>query len=354
MLVSNQLVNNHIGSASASKQGHSTGQTSISQALDSKENGLPIVRGFGSLLSPKSTSDKDATPASLLDEALVENEITDGALLTQYVTPPAQSFGSAGASNAALDAEALSKSTSPMLAQLSGSQRSFGEVNPQLTNSPAQSTAKEAALPTGLLQTSATQTELSGKSLATDIANLLSANQTQNGAAALPTGSQAGAPSVNPTTTVNTAAATTEWAPVRIDPQAGKWGEQMLQVLNDRVTLQAQQNLQEARIRLDPPDLGKLDLMVRVEGDKLSVQLNANVAATREALVQVSERLRAELQNQSLMHVDVQIGGGDKQESNGQPAPEQSSTIFANERHESGSNNATAFSTDEHWLSTQV
>ncbi len=128
----------------------------------------------------------------------------------------------------------------------------------------------------------------------------------------------------------------------------------MLQVLNDRVTLQAQQNLQEARIRLDPPDLGKLDLMVRVEGDKLSVQLNANVAATREALVQVSERLRAELQNQSLMHVDVQIGGGDKQESNGQPNREQGSTIFANERHESGSNNATTFSTDEHWLSTQV
>ncbi|GAL37092.1 flagellar hook-length control protein FliK [Vibrio maritimus] len=128
----------------------------------------------------------------------------------------------------------------------------------------------------------------------------------------------------------------------------------MLQVLNDRVTLQAQQNLQEARIRLDPPDLGKLDLMVRVEGDKLSVQLNANVAATREALVQVSERLRAELQNQSLMHVDVQIGGGDKQESNDQPNRQQSSTIFANERHESGSNNATAFSMDEHWLSTQV
>lgn len=348
------LVTNQIGSTSASKQGQSTGQASISQALDNNQTSAPTGRGFGSLIPPKSTSKNEAEAASLLDKTQAQSEATeantdagDAALLAQYITSPAQPFGSAGASNTALDAEALTKSTSPVLAQLS-------ELHPHLANGASQNMAKETRFSTGLLQTVATQTELGGKSLATDIANLLSANQTQNGATALPTGSQAGAPSVNPTTTINTAVATTEWAPVRIDPQAGKWGEQMLQVLNDRVTLQAQQNLQEARIRLDPPDLGKLDLMVRVEGDKLSVQLNANVAATREALVQVSERLRAELQNQSLMHVDVQIGGGDKQESNDQPNREQSSTIFANERHESGSNNATAFSTDEHWLSTQV
>lgn len=77
MLVSNQLVNNHIGSASASKQSQSTGQTSISQALDSKENGLSIVRGFGSLLSPKSTSKNEATAASLLGEALADGEATE-------------------------------------------------------------------------------------------------------------------------------------------------------------------------------------------------------------------------------------------------------------------------------------
>ncbi|WP_112480140.1 hypothetical protein [Vibrio variabilis] len=121
MLVSNQLVNNHIGSTSASKQGQSTGQASISQALDSKENGLSIVRGFGSLLSSKSTSKNEATAASLLGEALADGEATeanadaqvgDGAVLAQYVAAPAQPFGSAGASNAALDAEALSKSTS--------------------------------------------------------------------------------------------------------------------------------------------------------------------------------------------------------------------------------------------------
>lgn len=54
-----------------------------------------------------------------------------------------------------------------------------------------------------------------------------------------------------PTAQVNAQPA--EWAPVRVDTRQGKWGEQMMQVLQDRVTLQAQQNMQEARIRLDPP-----------------------------------------------------------------------------------------------------
>ncbi|WP_256612669.1 flagellar hook-length control protein FliK [Vibrio ostreae] len=144
-----------------------------------------------------------------------------------------------------------------------------------------------------------------------------------------------------------------EWASVRIDTQAGKWGEQMLQVLQDRVTLQAQQNLQEAKIRLDPPDLGKLDLTVRVEGDRLSVQIHANSAATREALMQVSDRLRAELQNQNFVHVDVNVGS----ERGGQPQhqsdaqEDNTTTVFAARNSDSSTPN---LSMSEHWLSTQA
>ncbi|WP_422398737.1 flagellar hook-length control protein FliK [Vibrio furnissii] len=150
------------------------------------------------------------------------------------------------------------------------------------------------------------------------------------------------------TTTVNAP----EWASVRIDTQAGKWGEQMLQVLHDRVTLQAQQNLQEAKIRLDPPDLGKLDLVVRVEGDRLSVQINANAAATREALMQVSDRLRAELQSQNFVHVDVNVGadqGGQHQSSSQDEAA--THPIFA--ARDTGDEPFTA-SLSEHWLSTHA
>ncbi|MCG6211998.1 flagellar hook-length control protein FliK [Vibrio furnissii] len=150
------------------------------------------------------------------------------------------------------------------------------------------------------------------------------------------------------TTTVNAP----EWASVRIDTQAGKWGEQMLQVLHDRVTLQAQQHLQEAKIRLDPPDLGKLDLVVRVEGDRLSVQINANAAATREALMQVSDRLRAELQSQNFVHVDVNVGadqGGQRQSSSQDEAA--THPIFA--ARDTADEPFTA-SLSEHWLSTHA
>ncbi len=160
------------------------------------------------------------------------------------------------------------------------------------------------------------------------------------------TQTQVHAPSA--TTTVNAP----EWASVRIDTQAGKWGEQMLQVLHDRVTLQAQQNLQEAKIRLDPPDLGKLDLVVRVEGDRLSVQINANAAATREALMQVSDRLRAELQSQNFVHVDVNVGadqGGQRQSSSQDEAA--THPIFA--ARDTGDEPFTA-SLSEHWLSTHA
>ena len=143
-----------------------------------------------------------------------------------------------------------------------------------------------------------------------------------------------------------------EWAAVRVDTSSGRWGEQMMQVLQDRVTLQAQQNLQEAKIRLDPPELGKLDLLVRVEGDRLSVQINANTAATREALMQVSERLRTELQEQNFVHVDVNVGSDQGQERHSHDGSQEEATVFAARDTNAFQSNTTNYS--EHWLNTQA
>lgn len=142
-----------------------------------------------------------------------------------------------------------------------------------------------------------------------------------------------------------------EWASVKIDTSAGRWGEQMMQVLHDRVSLQAQQNMQEAKIRLDPPELGKLDLLVRVEGDRLSVQINANAVATREALIQVSERLRAELQNQNFVHVEVNVGSGDAQQQGSHSQRQHDTTIFSARE---SSFVESSIGQSEHWLNTQA
>ena len=153
-------------------------------------------------------------------------------------------------------------------------------------------------------------------------------------------------------TNVNKAQISSEWASVKVDPQASKWGQQMLQILHDRVSFQAQQNLQEAKIRLDPPELGKLDLIVRVEGDRLNVQLNASSMATREALNQVSERLRAELQDQNFVHVDVNVGTErDQQSHSDQPSNEDSLHIHA--AHPKLSEHSDQSQSD-HWLNTHA
>lgn len=162
------------------------------------------------------------------------------------------------------------------------------------------------------------------------------------------------APHSNPTSPLAaTQAQGAEWAAVRVDTSSGRWGEQMMQVLQDRVTLQAQQNLQEAKIRLDPPELGKLDLLVRVEGDRLSVQINANTAATREALMQVSERLRTELQEQNFVHVDVNVGSDQGQERQAHDGVQEEANIFA-ARETNAFQTHTTTNYSEHWLNTQA
>lgn len=102
-------------------------------------------------------------------------------------------------------------------------------------------------------------------------------------------------------------------------PQA-QWGEQMLGSLREHVDLQINQRIQNATIRLDPPELGSLEIFLSHESGRLSVQLSAANADVARLLQQTSERLRQELVGQHFVQVDVQVSadaqGGRQQ---GQP-----------------------------------
>ncbi|PIS69227.1 flagellar hook-length control protein FliK [Vibrio parahaemolyticus] len=240
---------------------------------------------------------------------------------------------------------------------------SFNKVNPlevkgeAKTTSPAQANALLNTSPqqqdVQISQTTSANARVNTSTV--DFQALL--NQTAQGqATTAPLNVQTSAPSAQAVSAATVAHAHTqgsEWAAVKVDTSAGKWGEQMMHVLNDRVTLQAQQSVQEAKIRLDPPDLGKLDLLVRVEGDRLSVQINANTAVTREALMQVSERLRTELQEQNFVHVDVNVGADQGQERHQQQMNDEDTTIFA-ARESSAFQSNTTTNYSEHWLNTQA
>lgn len=105
-----------------------------------------------------------------------------------------------------------------------------------------------------------------------------------------------------------------QWAPARLADSPAQWGQQLVDVLKDKVELQVNQSIKQAHIRLDPPELGRLELTVRVEGDRLNVQLNVTNPAVREALIQSMERLRMSLAPHHAGGVEVNVGQGGEQE----------------------------------------
>ncbi|OPH52792.1 flagellar hook-length control protein FliK [Vibrio campbellii] len=351
MMVTNSIpASSPSQSTAAGKISHARSEQGVSPANSATvtqqgQTNAPItVAGFrlNTQASPAEAMRPDANSPELhtedtSDETLLGNASSEVNLATQ-----------AQALMQGISKAATKQGDTNQLAQVSANNTSQSanigaQANPMLT-APAQESQSG-------VQASAVN---SLKVSASDLQTLL--NQPAHGQA-FAANTQSQTPNVqhsNPTSPLAaTQAQGAEWAAVRVDTNSGRWGEQMMQVLQDRVTLQAQQNLQEAKIRLDPPELGKLDLLVRVEGDRLSVQINANTAATREALMQVSERLRTELQEQNFVHVDVNVGSDQGQERHSHEGSQEEATVFAaRETNAFQSNTTTNYS--EHWLNTQA
>uniref|UniRef100_A4XNP7 Flagellar hook-length control protein n=1 Tax=Ectopseudomonas mendocina (strain ymp) TaxID=399739 RepID=A4XNP7_ECTM1 len=102
-----------------------------------------------------------------------------------------------------------------------------------------------------------------------------------------------------------------------------QWGEQMLHSLREQVELQINQRIQNATIRLDPPELGSLEIFLSHESGRLNVQLSAANGEVARLLQQISERLRQELVGQNFVQVNVQVsadaqGGRQQQQAQAQ------------------------------------
>ncbi len=93
-------------------------------------------------------------------------------------------------------------------------------------------------------------------------------------------------------------------------------GQKLVSILADKINLQSNTKVSNATIRLDPPELGKLDLFVRVEGDRLNVHINSSTSHVREAIAQTVERLRVELVQENFLEVNVTVGEGNQDQPN--------------------------------------
>ncbi|WMI97614.1 flagellar hook-length control protein FliK [Pseudomonas chlororaphis subsp. aurantiaca] len=102
-------------------------------------------------------------------------------------------------------------------------------------------------------------------------------------------------------------------------PEA-RWGEQMLHALRETVEVQVQQRFQQATIRLDPPELGSLEILISHESGRLSVHISAAQTDVARLLVNTSERLRQELVQHNALDVQVQISSNSQGHSSHQQA----------------------------------
>lgn len=90
---------------------------------------------------------------------------------------------------------------------------------------------------------------------------------------------------------------------VRVPVGQAQWS----QAVGQRVLWQAAQNISTAELRLDPPDLGPMQVRVTSHQDQISVTFTSAQPAVREALDQSAARLREMFAEQGLDLVDVNV-----------------------------------------------
>jgi len=150
---------------------------------------------------------------------------------------------------------------------------------------------------------------------------------------------------VNPTSAASAPVST-----LKMDPEPSRWSEQLQRALGDRLQVQVKEQIQHATIRLDPPEMGKIDIAMQVDNGRVQVQINASHAEVYRALQQTSNDLRQSLTEQNFVQVNVQIsshtGGqqrGREQRFYGPDNAIQAGTILADgtsaarDRHDDGS-----------------
>ncbi|MCP4042133.1 MAG: flagellar hook-length control protein FliK [Gammaproteobacteria bacterium] len=107
-----------------------------------------------------------------------------------------------------------------------------------------------------------------------------------------------------------------------------RWGE----AVNSRITWMAGNSIQHAELRLNPPELGPLEVRISVNREDASIQFTALHPSVREALETALPRLRDMLQENGLNLAQVGVSG----QGAGNDGREASDTATENRMENSG------------------
>ncbi len=83
-------------------------------------------------------------------------------------------------------------------------------------------------------------------------------------------------------------------------------------VMKQQLVTMVSQGIQQAEIRLDPPELGHMLVKVQVNGEQTQVQFHVTQSQTRDVVEQAIPRLRELLQEQGMQLTDSQVSQGDQ------------------------------------------
>ena len=113
------------------------------------------------------------------------------------------------------------------------------------------------------------------------------------------------------------------------------WG----QALGERLVMMAKQDVQHARIQLNPRELGPLEVNISMKDDKTTIHFMAQHAVTREALEAELPRLRIMMQENGFENLDVNVGRDEGRQLAGE-GQEQDSRDAGGEDETAGDDNA--------------
>lgn len=109
-----------------------------------------------------------------------------------------------------------------------------------------------------------------------------------------------------------------------------QWGNE----LANRVVLIGKQNLQQAQIRINPPNLGPIELRVSVQNEQANVTFVSNHAQVREAIESAIPRLKEMFAENGFQSLDVDISSNkqaEKQLQNGKSESDFGSSSYDDE-----------------------
>lgn len=92
--------------------------------------------------------------------------------------------------------------------------------------------------------------------------------------------------------------------PVQPGMQSPAWG----QVMSSRVVWAAKEGLQQAQLRMNPANLGPVEVKLHVQNDQASVTFLAQHSATRDALEQALPRLRESFAENGMELANAEVG----------------------------------------------